>query len=104
MIEFIQKNVPLEKQWAQLAEEATELAHAALKVCRTLDDSNPTPVTYAQALLDVHEEIADVRLAVMVLNLDNVADNVVHTKIMAEKLRRWVKRLECREGCNYVEA
>lgn len=98
MIDYVRREVPEEKQWQQLAEEATELAHAALKVCRTLDDTNPTPVSFEEAMAKVHEELADVRLAVMVLNLDNFSDNEVHGKIMINKLQRWTERLLNREG------
>jgi hypothetical protein len=98
MLDYVRTSVPIEKQWVQLAEEATELAHAALKVCRTLDDTNPTPVSFEEAMEKVHEELADVRLAVMVLNLDNYSGNIDHTKIMGNKLLRWVERLESRGG------
>lgn len=93
MIELVRKILPLEKQFTQLAEEATELAHAALKVARTLDDSNPTPVTYDEAMLKLHEEIADVKLVLMVLDLDRPIFCGKHVMIMSDKLRRWVHRL-----------
>ena len=45
---------------AGLAEEATELAQAALKMRRTLDKSNPTPMTTGDASRNLNEEFADV--------------------------------------------
>lgn len=45
---------------AQLAEEAAELAQAALKLRRVLDGTNPTPVTEGAARNDLVEEYGDV--------------------------------------------
>ena len=44
----------------QLAEESAELAQAALKERRALEDDNPTPVSYADARNNLIEEVADV--------------------------------------------
>ena len=46
----------------QLAEEATELAKAALKLARVQRGNNPTPVTKEQALENLQEEISDVHV------------------------------------------
>ena len=54
---------------AGLAEEATELAQAALKMRRTLDKSNPTPMTTGDASRNLNEEFADVLLCAAVLGL-----------------------------------
>lgn len=48
--------------YEQLAEEASELCKAALKMARILRGENPTPVTEAQALGDLHEEYTDLLL------------------------------------------
>lgn len=92
MTEYVRKAVPVEKQWQQLAEEAAELAQAALKVCRTLDDTNPTPVSFDEAIEKVHEEIADVRLALEVLDM-GAKYRSKHSIIMVRKLNRWIERL-----------
>lgn len=42
---------------AQLAEEAAELAQAALKLSRALSWRNPTPVTEYEARADLREEL-----------------------------------------------
>ena len=47
---------------AGLAEEAAELAQAALKLRRTLDGRNPTPVSTGDASRKLNEEFADVLL------------------------------------------
>lgn len=97
MIEYIQEKVPTGELLAQLAEEAAELAQAALKLRRTYDDTNPTPTTREEALENLHEEIADVKLQLKMLELDGPNDRAKHTHIMQEKLARWVRRLEDRE-------
>ncbi len=56
MIEMIGSAAMLE----QLAEEATELAHAALKAARVVRGENPTPVTLAEAAVNLREEYTDV--------------------------------------------
>ena len=44
---------------AQLAEEASELAQAALKLRRALDGTNPTPKNVEECLENIQEEMAD---------------------------------------------
>ena len=90
MIEYIREKLTTEELLAQLAEEAAELAHAALKLRRVYDGTNPTPVTHEEALANLHEEIADVRLVLELLELTNKLEQ---TAIMAEKLTRWARRL-----------
>ena len=94
MIEHIQKKVTTEEMLAQLAEEAAELAQAALKLRRVYDGSNPTPTTYEDALGNLHEEIADVKLLLKVLHLDSPHVNILHDHIMKDKVARWERRLE----------
>lgn len=43
----------------QFAEEATELAHAALKMARVERGENPTPVTWGEANQSLIEEYTD---------------------------------------------
>lgn len=44
---------------AQLAEETSELAQAALKLRRVLDGTNPTPKSVEECLENIQEEMAD---------------------------------------------
>lgn len=81
---------------AGLAEEATELAQAALKMRRTLDKSNPTPMTTGDASRNLNEEFADVLLCAAVLGFDR--EEIA--RIIREKAARWSTRLE--EGCDNV--
>ena len=93
MIEYIQTKLSTEELLAQLAEEATELAHAALKLRRVYDGSNPTPVPRGEAIGSLHEEIADVKLLLKVLGLDDPNDQELQKHIMNGKLCRWARRL-----------
>lgn len=89
---FIRATVPPGELWAQLAEEATELAHAALKLRRATGEANPTPVEPSDAFGQVMEEIADVTLLIHVLQLDTTPDAIRAS--MDYKLLRWRGRLE----------
>ena len=73
---------------AQLAEEATELAQAALKLRRAMTGINPTPVTREAAESNLDEEISDTALCLELLGL--AADQ----RTMEAKLARWRERLE----------
>lgn len=89
---IIVDRIPQTELLAQLAEEATELAHAALKLRRAHDGTNPTPVSRGDALAAVKEEIADVWLLLELLGLDQYDADFVRVK--REKLDRWIRRLE----------
>lgn len=90
--EFITDKVPQTELLAQLAEEAVELAHAALKLRRTYDDTNPTPVTSREAFEKLKEELADVQLLVNVLGFHQHGLEICRT--MQTKLERWAQRLK----------
>ena len=74
--------------YEQLAEEAAELAQAALKVARVLRGENPTPVTAEEATAHIIEEFTDVAVCAKVLHLK--AD----IKLAKAKYKRWNNRLE----------
>lgn len=90
-VRFILSRVPPSELWAQLAEEATELAHAALKLRRSVGGANPTPVTPDDAFRAVIEELADVTLLAHILRLYEHPDDIA--KIGDYKLFRWVSRI-----------
>lgn len=89
---------------AQLAEEAAELAQAALKYRRTLDmdRKNPTPVSHSDAHMQLKDGYGDVCLAYMVIILPRIVScgNKALSELlnmpveMQQKLDRWVARLE----------
>lgn len=101
MIEFIRDAVPQEELLAQLAEEASELGHAALKMRRVLDGRNPTPVRMSEAYANLQEEVADVLLSLRVLDIDVFDPTIYRTQ--EEKLDRWVGRLKEKESDSYGE-
>jgi NTP pyrophosphatase (non-canonical NTP hydrolase) len=77
----------------QLAEEAAELAHAALKLKRATDGNNPTPVSVEKAVSNLIEEIADVGLTVDICKeLWHIQDKDIE-KIKTWKKIRWAERL-----------
>lgn len=83
---------------AQLAEEASELAQAALKLRRALDDSNPTPKTIPECWESLEEEIGDVMNCIDALLLENAQNYHAFMSKCGEKaepkMRRWKQRLE----------
>lgn len=96
MIDFIRDALPEEELLAQLAEEAVELSHAALKLRRVMDGRNPTPVRLSEALANLQEEVSDVLLLLLVLDIDFDDPSIVRAGM--EKLDRWVGRLRERDG------
>lgn len=97
-------NLPKAEILAQLAEETSELAQAALKLRRAIDKENPTPKSQAEATDDLIEEIADVQLCLEVLfygsDLGDLDDKITLAK--ATKKERWGKRLEAAKMKSYV--
>lgn len=102
MIEYIRDQIPDEELLVQLAEEAAELAQAALKMHRVLDGRNPTPVRMSEAWANLQEEVADVLLSLRVLDI-RIADHEYWAS-MEEKLERWVGRLREKEAESDGEA
>lgn len=97
LMEFIRSKVPEDERLATLAEEATELAHAALKMRRTLVPNNPTPVDYASARAALWEEFADVVLSLTAVGYVE-EDLQVLERNYQDKERRWAKRLASDNG------
>lgn len=94
-IEYITAKLGTLEILCQLAEEASELAQAALKLRRVLDKTNPTPVDFDTAYGNLLEEIADVEGAVKVLTLDRKKEEIA--KISSDKITRWAQRLKEKE-------
>lgn len=72
----------------QLAEEAAELAQAALKCARVLRGENPTPITLAQARDSITEEFTDVIHVSMELRLSPDDAQI------QSKSARWIDRIK----------
>lgn len=88
-VDNIRKAIPLEDLYMQLAEEASELSQACLKMARKIRNTNPTPKDEDAIRNDILEEYTDVRLvATDILGLE--PDELIEKY----KLYRWSKRLE----------
>ena len=93
-LEIICSRLTLGELLAQLAEEAAEIGHAALKLRRVLEGKNPTPVTYDQAMANLCEEIGDVDNALQAID-EYLEFNLTELDaLQEEKLTRWAERLE----------
>ena len=58
-VEYIAENLSDEDILCQIAEEASELSQAALKLRRAITQANPTPVSDEEAVDSIIEEYAD---------------------------------------------
>ncbi len=94
--QYIREHLICADQVGQLAEEAVELAHAALKLERVLRGTNPTPVTKPEAMQKMLEETADVLNCLEVLRIWPGTESI--EVIRSEKMDRWVERLREKEG------
>ncbi len=94
---YIWHTLSPEELLAQLAEEGAELTHAALKLRRAQDGAkNPTPVDRSVAMHALLEEVADVRLLIELLHLEQYEEDI--REIIDFKLQRWEKRLREKKG------
>lgn len=93
-MQYIIDCLPTEELLAQLAEEASELAQAALKYRRVLDGTNPARISKEDAIKNLLEEISDVWLQLEMLDLDQEPHIKAYRKIMSEKVDRWADSLD----------
>ena len=91
-MEKIRRLVPAPALYESIAEEATELAQAALKRARILRGENPTPVDEIEAVKNFKEEANDVILMMNILGLSN------DDELMMAKMDRWIRRLAERDA------
>lgn len=87
MIDLIGKAAMLE----MLAEESSEMSHAALKLARKYRGENPTPRSEMECIDSLTEETADVLLILDQLK-SIIADERVKA-IKAQKMVRWKIRM-----------
>ena len=87
-LQYIIEHVPAAARIEQLAEEAAELAQAALKMARVMRDENPTPVPYMEALRRLREEYTDVFVAAI------AAELLVDSELGKAKMERWAGRVK----------
>lgn len=91
---YIDEHISTPALYEMLAEEATELAQASLKMARAIRGENPTPVTTIEAFEHLQEEWNDVYLVTRVLSL---TPDYVYIKY---KVKRWIERLKEKETKN----
>lgn len=75
----------------QMAEEASELAQAALKLIRAEYPENPTPIDETQAIANLVEEYTDVVQCAEYLRI------YPDKHQMRAKAQRWAQRIGCAE-------
>lgn len=93
---------------AQLAEQASKLAQAALKLRRALDGTNPTPKSVAECEANLMKEFADISNTVTALcdawfgdDLDSEREFWdAEREIEDAKYKRWLSRLEAKKNEN----
>ena len=98
MIEIIGKPAMLE----QFAEEATELAQAALKMARKLREENPTPKTQEECEGNLVEEFTDVIQCARELDL-KVDEEQIKAKEQRFKDRMAQKNAEICKTCHQAD-
>ena len=81
------EELPIKVRLIQLAEEASELSQAALKLVRALRGDTPVPIS--EATEHLLEEMADVYVTALALKPDRMAIEA----IARQKSRRWEDRL-----------
>lgn len=100
-IEYIAETLSEEDILCQIAEEAAELAQAALKLRRVITQTNPTPVTVDEAKYNLLEEYGDVCGAFWVYAVKNKAEDdisEVTSDNISAKYNRWAQQIK--EGKN----
>lgn len=83
------RDLPEETRLIQLAEEASELAQACLKMVRVMDGDTPLPEQYVRD--NLIEEMADV--SVCMTALQDIAPLAQIGEIITQKAQRWEDRL-----------
>lgn len=87
-LDYIKDKLSMATRLECLAEEASELAQAALKTARILRNENPTPVTLGEAKKSLTEEFTDVCLSA------DMAE-VGYKDVMYDmKLHRWYNKIK----------
>lgn len=96
-LEYIAANLSEEDILCQIAEEAAELAKAALKLRRAITQTNPTPVTDEEAIDNLIEEYGDTVGSFMVWAKKNNLDIEIYetsNENIYSKFDRWADRIK----------
>lgn len=92
-IAFIRDRLHVVYGLNQLAEECCELAHAALKLGRAIEQKNPTPVDAEKARENLRSECEDVFACLAVLGELPVAE-IEEREETRKRIERWAHRLQ----------
>ena len=91
---YVRDELALRDKLEQVAEEASELSQAALKLIRAIGMSgNPTPVTAGQALRAFSEEAQDLLCVLRLGFTDSAWERIINIDDYP-KYRRWACRIE----------
>ena len=96
-LEYIATNLSDEDILCQIAEEADELAKAALKLRRAITGTNPTPVTAEKAADDFIEEYGDTVVACVAYFIKHDLIDRKQVDILGQnnpKYNRWAQRIK----------
>lgn len=96
-IEYIAANLSDEDIICQIAEEAAELAQAALKLRRAITQTNPTPVTVEKAKDDFTEEYGDTVVACVAYFIKHDLIDRKYVDVLEQsntKYSRWAQRIK----------
>ncbi|MGN1129236.1 MAG: hypothetical protein ACI4T6_09850 [Candidatus Flemingiibacterium sp.] len=101
-LEYIAANLSDEDILCQIAEEASELSKAALKLRRAITGTNPTPVSARKAAADLMEEYGDTVVASVAYFIKHDLIDRKYVDILEKsnaKYSRWAQRIK--EGKNH---
>lgn len=101
-LEYIAENLSDEDILCQIAEEAAELAKAALKLRRAMTRTNPTPMSIEEAEKNLIEEYSDSVVACVAYFMKHDLIDRKYVDILEQsnnKYSRWAKRIK--EGKNH---
>ena len=101
-LEYIAEILSEEDILCQIAEEADELAKAALKLRRAITQTNPTPVTVEKAADNLIEEYGDTVVAMTAYFMKHGMIDRKYVDVLEKsnaKYNRWAQRIK--EGKNH---
>lgn len=100
-LEYVASHLSEEELLCQIAEEASELAQAALKLRRAITQHNPTPKTPEDALKDLWEEYEDLLNALNAYVIKTGNEDDGYPTVAKQKLHRWAERIKEKENKNH---
>lgn len=96
-LEYIAENLSDKDILCQIAEEAAELAQAALKLRRAITKTNPTPVTVEKAADNLIEEYGDTVVACVTYFMKHDLIDRKYVDVLEKsntKYSRWAQRIK----------